>query len=86
MLNIRGEFKLELAANRAESENQVELVPGPDPYQKTNFKFFFQKIKSATMPVHHVKGQPAASTYVLEKRGISFYSNCVTPCSSIDQI
>ena len=31
-LNTRGE--LELAANRAEPENQAELVPGPDPEQQ----------------------------------------------------
>ena len=56
--------ELELAANRAEPENQAGLVTGPDPDKKQNFKFFFQKIKSATMPVQHVKGQPTASTYV----------------------
>ena len=53
--------------NRAEPENQAELVPGPDPDQK-KFPFFLQKIKSGTMPDHHVKGQPAASTYVREGR------------------
>ena len=31
---------------------------------KKNFKIFFQKIKSIISLVHHVKGQPAASTYV----------------------
>ena len=63
-LNTRGELDLKLAANRAGPENQAGLVPGPDPDQKENFKFFFQKIKSTTIPVQHVKGQPAASTYV----------------------
>ena len=43
-LNTRRDFEFELAANCAESENQAELVPGPDPDQKRNFKFFFQKI------------------------------------------
>ena len=37
--------------------------PGPD--QKS-------KIKSTTMSVHHVKGQPAALTYVREKEGYYF--------------
>ena len=62
-MNTSRELELELAANRAEPENQAELVPGPnrDP------KFFFQKIKSGSMLDHHVKGQPAASTYVREK-------------------
>ena len=59
-LNTHGELELELAANRAEPENQADLVPVPDPEQKLNSNFLFQKIKSATMPVHHVKGQPAA--------------------------
>ena len=61
-LNTHGE--LELAANQAEPENQAWLVPGPDPDQIKNFKFFFQKIKSATMPIQYVKGQPDPSTYV----------------------
>ena len=34
------------------------------------------------MPVHHVKGQPAASTYVGEKECIKKDSNRDTPCSS----
>ena len=42
--------------------------------------FFFQKIKCTTMPVHHVKGQPAASTYVREKGCLNKYSNRETPC------
>ena len=33
------------------------------------------------MPVHHVKGQPAASTYVREKGCLTFYSNHGAPCS-----
>ena len=54
----------ELAVYQAKPENQAELVPGPDP--KKNFKFFFKKIKSTISLVQHVKGQPAASTYVRE--------------------
>ena len=80
-MNIRGELQLELDANRAEPENQAGLVPGPDPDQIKNFEIFFQKIKSATMPVHHVKGQPGTSTYVREKGRITFHTNRVTPCS-----
>ena len=76
-LNTRGE--LELAANQAEPENQAGLVPGPEP--NIFFEIFFQKIKSATMPVHHVKGQPAVSTYVWEKGCITFDTNRDTPCS-----
>ena len=68
-------IELEHAQNQAEPENQAGLVPGPDPHQMKNFKFFFQKIKSTTMPVHHVKGQPAASTYVREKGCVKKYSN-----------
>ena len=34
---------------------------------------FLQKIKSATMSVHHVKGQPIASAYVGEKGVTKFY-------------
>ena len=43
---------------------------------------FFQKIKSSTMPVQHVKGQPAAATYVREKGRLTFYTHRETPCSS----
>ena len=41
-LNTRGE--LELAANRAEPENQAGPVHGPDPQQNKNFKILFQEI------------------------------------------
>ena len=34
---------------------------------KEKISIFFQKIKPTTIPVQHVKGQPAASTYVREK-------------------
>ena len=80
-LNTHIEHELELAANQAKPKNQAELVPGPDPDPKINFKFFFQKIKSATMPVQHVKGQPAASTYVGEKWGVKILMDLRTPCS-----
>ena len=72
-MNKYGEFELDHAQNQAEPENQAELVPGPDPDQIKNFKFFFQKIKSATVPVKHEKGQPAALTYVREKRCLKNY-------------
>ena len=78
-LNTCGE--LELAANQAEPENQAGLVPGPDPDQIKNFAIFFQKIKSATMPVHHVKGQPGTSMYVREKGRFTFHTNRETPCN-----
>ena len=77
-MNTCGE--LELAANQAEPENKAGLVPVPDPVKK-NFTFF-QKIKSATMPVHPAKGQPAASTYVREKVGVKILMDPWTPCSS----
>ena len=32
------------------------------------------------MPDHHVKGQPAASTYVREKGCVTFDTNRDTPC------
>ena len=44
------------------TESQAGLVPGPDPDPEENLEIFFQKIKSGTMPDHHMKGQPAAST------------------------
>ena len=33
------------------------------------------------MPNHHMKGQPATSTYVREKGGVKKDSNRETPCS-----
>ena len=41
-LNTCGEC--EVAVCQAKPENQAELVPGPDPDQKKNFTFLFQKI------------------------------------------
>ena len=79
-LNTCRKHELEFAVNLAEPENQAELVSGPDPDKKENFKFFFQKIKSTTMPDHHVKGQPAAPTYVREKGCLTFDTNRETPC------
>ena len=76
-MNTGGE--LELAANRAEPENQAEAVPGPD-HDKTKKCNFFQKIKSTTMSVHYVKGQPGASTYVREKGVITSDTIRATPC------
>ena len=73
------EHKLELAANRAEPENQAELVCGPDPDKIKNFTFF-QKIKCTTMPIQHVKGQPDSSTFVQEKGCLKKHTNCETPC------
>ena len=81
-LNTRRELELYLAANWAEPENQVELVPGPDADQNTNFKIFFQKIKPTTLLVQHVKGQPDSSTYVQKKGCLKCHTNRETPCSS----
>ena len=80
-LNTRGQLKLDHAQNQAEPGNQAGLVPGPDPDPEENFKFFFQKFKPTTMPVQHVKGQPAASTYVREKGCLKCHTNRGTPCS-----
>ena len=33
------------------------------------------------MPVQHVKGQPAASTYVREKGGVKIHVDLWTPCT-----
>ena len=74
----------ELAANQAESENQAEPVPGPGP-DKKNYELFFKQIKSDTMPVHHMKGQPAASIYVWRKGGVKKDSNHDAPCSYTQQ-
>ena len=49
---------------------------------KKNSKFFFKKIEPEPLLVQHIKGQPAASTYVREKGGITFYSIRKTPCRS----
>ena len=38
-------------------------------------KIFFQQIKSPYMPVQHLKGQPAASTYIWERGCLTFYSH-----------
>ena len=79
-LNTCGEHEFD--ANWAEPENQAWLVPGPDPDQKIqNFKSFFSKIKSASMPVHHVKGQPGVSTYVREKGCLTCDTHRETPCA-----
>ena len=40
-------IELELAANRAEPENQAELVPGPDPDKIKIKDTFLPKIKCA---------------------------------------
>ena len=69
-----------MAAKQAEPENQAELVPGRDPDKIKKFKFFFQKIKSATMPVQHLKGHPGASTYVQEMGGVKIPLDLWTPC------
>ena len=81
-MNTHREHELELAANWAKPENQAELVPGPDPDKIKNFKIFFQKIKPKPLLVQHVKGQPAASTYIREKGGVTCYTNRGTPCST----
>ena len=81
-MNTCGELELELAANQAEPENQAGLVPGPDLDQIKIFNFSFQKIKSGTMPDHHVKGQPSTSTNVREKGGVKKDSNRETPCTT----
>ena len=80
-MNTCGELELYHAQNQAEPENHAGLAPGPDPDPKKKFQFFFLKIKSGTMPDHHVKGQHAASTYVREKGGVTCDTICVTPCS-----
>ena len=69
-----------MAAKQAEPENQAELVPGRDPDKIKNFKFFFQIIKSTTLLVQHVKGQPDSSRFVLEEGGVTFDTNRGTPC------
>ena len=80
-MNTLRELELELAANWREPENQAELVPGPDHDKKNKISnFFFQKIEPKPLLVQHVKGQPAASTYVREKGGVTCYTNRETPC------
>ena len=79
-LNTCGEHELYHAKKQAEPENQAGLVTFPDPDQKQIFNIFFLKIKSGTMPNHHMKGQPATSTYVREKGGVKKDSNRETPC------
>ena len=81
-MNTRGELDLDHAQNQVEPENHAGLVPGPDPGPKKISNFFIQEIKSGTMPDHHVKGQPAASTYIREKGGVTFDTYHGTPCIS----
>ena len=38
------------------------------------------------MTDYHVKGQPAASTYVREKGGVTFHTNHGTPCIYLKKI
>ena len=82
-VEYHGEHELDHAKNQAEPENQAGLVPGRNPDQIKNFKIFFQKIKPTTLPVHHVKGQPAAPTYVQKKGCFTFDTNRETPCISV---
>ena len=69
----------ELAPNQAEPENQAGYIPGTDPVIN-NFNILLQKIEPDPLLVQHIKGQPAVSTYVQEKGGITFYSIRETPC------
>ena len=69
-----------MAAKQAEPENQAELIPGRDPDKIKKFNFFFQIIKSTTLLVQHVKGQPDSSRFVLEEGGVNFDTNRGTPC------
>ena len=77
---LSGSGQSTILAKRAEPVNQAELVPGPEPDKIKNFKIFFPKIKSTSMPDHHVKGQPAASMYVQIKGCVTFHSNRDSPC------
>ena len=70
-----------MAAKQAEAENQAKLVPGRDPDKIKNFKFFFQIIKSTSLLVQHIKGQPDSSICVQEKGCLTFDTIRETPCS-----
>ena len=48
-MNTHRELELELAANWAEPENQIELVPGPEPDKIKNFKITFYKMRRKIM-------------------------------------
>ena len=72
-------MNLNLLKTRMSLKTRLALYLALTPDQK-NFQFFVQKIKSATMPDQHVKGQPATSTYVQEKGGVRKDSNRETPC------
>ena len=65
--------ELELALNQAEPENHTELVPRPDP-DKKNFKFFFQKIKSGTIPKTPCK-RTACCVNICPRKGVSHLSH-----------
>ena len=76
--HVRSRFMLSLVFQAQPGLQQVQVlrgnhVLGPDHDQKINY-IFFQKIKSTTLLVHHVKGQPDTSTYV-QKRGSNFLHN-----------
>ena len=73
-LNTRGELELELAANRAEPENQAELVPGLDPDQKYKFKNFFSK--NQTYPIACSARERATwFTNICPKKGVFHLSH-----------
>ena len=50
-------------------------------WTKYKIKIFFQKIKSTSLLVQHIKGHPDSSTYVREKGCLTFDTIRETPCS-----
>ena len=63
-------------------KTRLGLYLGLTMSKNKNFKIFFQEIKPTTLLFQHVKGQPAAATYV-RKRGVAFHTNRGTPSSKI---
>ena len=49
-------------------------------WTKYKIKIFFQKIKSTSLLVQHIKGHPDSSTYVRKKGCVTFDTNRDTPC------
>ena len=71
-LNTSGQHELELAANWAEPENQAERVPGPDPEEIKNSKFFFSK-NLIHLNARSSRKRTACCVNVCPRKGVSHF-------------
>ena len=79
-LNTHREFELKLAANQNQLKTRLRWYMGLT-MTKNIISIFFRKNEPKPLLIQHVKGQPAASTYVQEKGGVTCYTNHETPCN-----